>query len=359
MVPPWRKRSDPPVPSHHVNASDRLDLVEMLDRIEDAVLLVGPERVLSWLNPAAGRLFDAPEQSVGRALVEVVRDHRIDALAARVAETGREEVLEILMPVTGRALTVRAAPLVSGPGLGIVVRDATRLRHLETVRQQFVANLSHELRTPLAGLDLAAQTLAAQLPPDGDSRVFIDRILEESQRLAAILVNLAQLSALDAEQISVEREPFSISRLVDDLAERFQARAHAAGLVLRVEPSEEAMAALGDRAKTDQALQNIVDNALKFTLQGEVVLSASVGESLVQIAVRDTGVGIPPRDLPRIFERFYKVDRARGRQVPGTGLGLAIARHLIELQGGRLAAESRPGSGTTLRLFLPRSATLP
>ncbi|MDQ6710844.1 MAG: cell wall metabolism sensor histidine kinase WalK, partial [Candidatus Dormibacteraeota bacterium] len=148
-------------------------------------------------------------------------------------------------------------------------------------------------------------------------------------------------------------------RLMDDLAERFQARAQAAGLVLRAEPSGEAIAALGDRAKTDQALQNIVDNALKFTPQGEVVLNASAGESLVQIAIRDTGVGIPPQDLPRIFERFYKVDRARGRQVPGTGLGLAIARHLIELQGGRLVAESRPGSGTTLRLFLPRSATVP
>lgn len=359
MAPFWRKRSDPPVPPDHVNASTGLDRVEMLERIEDAVLLVGPERVVGWLNPAARRLFGAPGESVGRALVEVVRDHRIDALVAHVAQTGREEVLEILMPVTGRALTVRAAPLVSGPGLGIVVRDTTRLRHLETVRQQFVANLTHELRTPLAGLDLAAQTLAAELAPDGDSRVFMNRILEEAQRLAAIVVNLAQLSALDAEQMSADRESFSIAPLLDDLAERFQARAKAAGLVLRVEPSDEAIAALGDRAKTDQALQNIVDNALKFTPQGEVALSVSAGESLVQIAVRDTGVGIPPQDLPRIFERFYKVDRARGRQVAGTGLGLAIARHLIELQGGRLAAESRPGSGTTFRLFLPRSATVP
>lgn len=338
-----------------MTGDEGIDHVEMVERLEDAVLLVRPDRMVGWLNPAARRLFETIEQPVGRPLVEVVRDHRIDALVGRLAEGGPEEVLDIVMPVSGRALNVRAAPLASGAGIGLIVRDATRLRHLETVRQQFVANLSHELRTPLAGLDLAAQTLAAQLPPEADARVFMDRILQESQRLAAILVNLAQLSALDAEQMTVDRAPFSVSNLLDELVDRYQARAQAAGLSLRSEAGDRTIAALGDRAKTDQALQNVVDNALKFTPQGEVVLSATGGESLVQISVRDSGVGIPPQDLPRIFERFYKVDRARGRQVAGTGLGLSIARHLIELQGGRLVAESHPGSGTTLRLFLPRA----
>lgn len=338
-----------------MTGDEGIDHVEMVERLEDAVLLVRPDRMVGWLNPAARRLFETIEQPVGRPLVEVVRDHRIDALVGRLAEGGPEEVLDIVMPVSGRALNVRAAPLASGAGIGLIVRDATRLRHLETVRQQFVANLSHELRTPLAGLDLAAQTLAAQLPPEADARVFMDRILQESQRLAAILVNLAQLSALDAEQMTVDRAPFSVSNLLDELVDRYQARAQAAGLSLRSETGDRTIAALGDRAKTDQALQNVVDNALKFTPQGEVVLSATGGDSLVQISVRDSGVGIPPQDLPRIFERFYKVDRARGRQVAGTGLGLSIARHLIELQGGRLVAESHPGSGTTLRLFLPRA----
>lgn len=338
-----------------MTGDEGIDHVEMVERLEDAVLLVRPDRMVGWLNPAARRLFETIEQPVGRPLVEVVRDHRIDALVGRLAEGGPEEVLDIVMPVSGRALNVRAAPLASGAGIGLIVRDATRLRHLETVRQQFVANLSHELRTPLAGLDLAAQTLAAQLPPEADARVFMDRILQESQRLAAILVNLAQLSALDAEQMTVDRAPFSVSNLLDELVDRYQARAQAAGLSLRSEAGDRTIAALGDRAKTDQALQNVVDNALKFTPQGEVVLSATGGDSLVQISVRDSGVGIPPQDLPRIFERFYKVDRARGRQVAGTGLGLSIARHLIELQGGRLVAESHPGSGTTLRLFLPRA----
>jgi len=333
--------------------------MEVVERIEDAVVLVGSDGLVGWLNPAARRLFEVPDQPVGRTVLEVLRDHRIDALATRVAGTAAEEMLDVMMPVSGRVLNVRAAPIASGRGIGIIVRDVTRLRHLETVRQQFVANLSHELRTPLAGLDLAAQTLAGQLPPDADTRVFMDRILQESQRLAAILLNLAQLSALDAEQMTVDRQPFPVSRLLFDVVARYQPRAQAAGLTLRADPSDEAIAALGDRAKTDQALQNLVDNALKFTAEGEVVLSSTAGDSLVEITVRDSGVGIPPQDLPRIFERFYKVDRARGRQAAGTGLGLSIARHLIELQGGRLVAESRPGVGTSLRVFLPRALAAP
>jgi len=230
----------------------------------------------------------------------------------------------------------------------------TRLRHLETVRQQFVANLSHELRTPLAGLDLAAQTLAGQLPAEGDARLFVDRVIQESQRLQAILLNLVQLAALDAEGIEVERAPFSVGRLVAEVVARHQERATAAGLQLRTAPVEDGIHALGDRGKTDQALQNIVDNALKFARSGDVEVTTGADDARVEIAVRDLGPGIPQQDLPRIFERFYKVDRSRGGQ-SGSGLGLSIARHLVELQGGTIAAESTPGVGTVVRVRLPRA----
>ena len=148
--------------------------------------------------------------------------------------------------------------------------------------------------------------------------------------------------------------PFSVTELVQELVERYQPRASAAGLQLRAEPADGNLEALGDRGKTDQALQNIVDNALKFTQAGDVVVSERADHARVEIAVRDTGAGIPPRDLPRIFERFYKVDRARGGR-PGSGLGLSIARHLVELQGGTITAESTPGVGTLVRVRLPRA----
>jgi two-component system phosphate regulon sensor histidine kinase PhoR len=294
------------------------------------------------------------EQPIGRPLVEVIRDHRLDALAERALSSNVGQTIEVELPVSSRSLSVRALPLPNGEA-ALLMLDTTRLRYLETVRQQFVANLSHEIRTPLAGLDLAAQTLSGQLPAEGDARLFIDRVIQESQRLQAILLNLAQLAALDAEGIQVERAPFDATELADELVERYQSRATAAGLRLRAEPSEDGGArVLGDRGKTDQALQNIVDNALKFTRSGEVVVTTSASDGRVEIAVRDTGSGIPARDLPRIFERFYKVDRARGGQ-PGSGLGLSIARHLVELQGGTITAESNPGVGTVVRVRLPRA----
>ena len=324
----------------------------ILDRLVEGTVVVDRNRTVRWLNTAARRMLPLIEHPIGRPLLEVIRDHRLDALADRARSSGEEQAIEIELPVSARSLQVRAIPLAHDR-VALLMLDMTRLRYLETVRQQFVANLSHEIRTPLAGLDLAAQTLSGQLPADGDARLFIDRVIQESHRLQAILLNLTQLAALDAEGIEVERAPFAAGELVTELVERYQARASAAGLALGAEPAEADLQILGDRGKTDQALQNIVDNALKFTPSGEVVVSATAHHALVEIAVRDTGSGIPPRDLPRIFERFYKVDRARGGQ-PGSGLGLSIARHLIELQGGTIAAESTPGEGTVVRVRLPR-----
>jgi two-component system, OmpR family, phosphate regulon sensor histidine kinase PhoR len=326
---------------------------EILEQLAEGVVLVDADRTVRWLNPAARQMVAAIDQAVGRLLVEVIRDHRLDALAERVRASEVEESVEIELPVSGRTLQVRAVPLVAG-AIALVMQDMSRLRYLETVRQQFVANLSHEIRTPLAGLDLAAQTLSGQLPAEGDTRLFIDRVIQESQRLQAILLNLNQLAALDAEGIEVERAAFGATSLMAELVDRYQPRASAAGLMLRAEPAEGEIQAMGDRAKTDQALQNIVDNALKFTRSGQVVVTVSSDQARVEIAVRDTGPGIPPRDLPRIFERFYKVDRARGGQ-PGSGLGLSIARHLVQLQGGTITAESTPGAGTLVRVRLPRA----
>jgi two-component system phosphate regulon sensor histidine kinase PhoR len=324
----------------------------ILDHLVEGTVVVDGDRKVRWLNAAARRMLPLIEQPIGRPLLEVIRDHRLDALAERARSSGEEQTIEIELPVSSRSLQVHAIPL-SHNQVALLMLDMTRLRYLETVRQQFVANLSHEIRTPLAGLDLAAQTLSLQLPPEGDARLFIDRVIQESHRLQAILLNLTQLAALDAEGIEVERAPFGAGELVTELVERYQPRASAAGLALRAEPAEADLQVVGDRGKTDQALQNIVDNALKFTRSGEVVVTATSDQTQVEIAVRDTGSGIPPRDLPRIFERFYKVDRARGGQ-PGSGLGLSIARHLIELQGGTIAAQSTPGDGTVVRVRLPR-----
>ncbi len=175
----------------------------VIDHVEEAILLLNGDQV-RWLNPAARMMFAAHEHPVGRPLLEVVRDHRIDALALRARKSGLEQAAEVELPASARILQVRAVPLPDGD-IVLLARDITRLRYLETVRQQFVANLSHEMRTPLAGLDLAAQTLSAQLPAAGDTRLFMDRITQEAQRLADILFNLNQLAARISSPRSTRR----------------------------------------------------------------------------------------------------------------------------------------------------------
>src|ERR1700682_4960453 len=312
-VSDWREHRDmsgtpgPPPDPPELDDESR----QILDQLAEGVVLVDRDRTVRWLNPAARQMVAAIDQPGGRLLVEVVRDHRLDALAERARASQVDHSVEIALPVSGRTLQVRAIPLSDG-SVALLMQDVSRLRYLETVRQQFVANLSHEIRTPLAGLDLGAQTLSGQLPAEGDVRLFIDRVIQESHRLQAILLNLTQLAALDAEGIEVERAPFTATALAAELVDRYQPRASSAGLALRAEPAAADLQVLGDRGKTDQALQNIVDNALKFTPAGEAVVIATAQVAQVEIAVKDTGSGIPPRDLPRIFERFSKEDRARG-----------------------------------------------
>src|SRR5438445_9585250 len=284
----WRRRKDdipgrsltsvgPPSPDEAGRHS------AFLEHAQEAMIRVEGGAV-HWLNPAATLMFPGLAEPVGRPLLEVTRHHRIEALAERALESRLEQAAEVELPGSGRSIQVRAIP-VNNERIAILLIDTSRLRYLETVRQQFVANLSHEVRTPLAGLDLAAQTLSAQLPAEGDARLFIDRITQEAQRLADIVFNLNQLAALDAEVIAVERLPFSLDDLVGALIDRFQARAAAGRLVLRAETSADGATAVGDRAKTDQALQNIVDNALKFTQVGEVVVTAGGGRDPGRVTV--------------------------------------------------------------------------
>ncbi len=209
---PWERRPAPgasdPSTAKPVPAAE----ADLLDRLEEAILVTDGDRRVRWVNAAAHRLFELPTGASERFLLEAVRDHRLARIVRQAWESGQEADVEVTVPVSGRVLRGQAFPL-SGSLVALVVTDLTRLRHLETVRQQFVANLSHELRTPVAGLGLAAQTLASQLPPGSDERIFVDRIQQESDRIASILHNLTQLAALDAEAIPVAHDRFSVTQL--------------------------------------------------------------------------------------------------------------------------------------------------
>jgi two-component system phosphate regulon sensor histidine kinase PhoR len=223
------------------------------------------------------------------------------------------------------------------------------------VRRDFVANVSHEFRTPLTAIQGFAETLLAGAIDDAQNRVrFLEIILEHAQRLARLTEDLLRLSQMDSDRLELEIDEVSVSQIVDSCLATAQHRASENGLKLSVKLPSNPPSLAGDRRRLAEVLQNLLDNARQYTLPGgEIVLSAEAHELEVVFTVSDTGIGIPRADQSRIFERFYRVDAARSREVGGTGLGLAIAKHLIEAQGGRIWVESEIGKGSHFHFSVP------
>jgi two-component system phosphate regulon sensor histidine kinase PhoR len=235
----------------------------------------------------------------------------------------------------------------------VILQDLTRVRRLETVRRDFISNISHELRTPLASLKALADTLrdgALEDPPA--ARRFLDRMEVEVDALTQMVQELLELSRIESGQVGFEIAPVPVADVINPPLERLRPQAERADLQLSIDLAPDLPPVLADAERMRQVITNLVHNAIKFTPPGgEVAISATAGQDEVIISVRDTGVGIPADDLPRIFERFYKADRARSGG--GTGLGLAIAKHIVLAHGGRIWAESVEGRGSTFSVALP------
>jgi two-component system, OmpR family, phosphate regulon sensor histidine kinase PhoR len=236
------------------------------------------------------------------------------------------------------------------------MRDLTALRRLEAVRRDFVANVSHELRTPLTVISGFAETLAEDDPPIAQRRQFVEAIRSNALRMQRLVDDLLDLSRIESGGWRPTVAPIDVTTLVGEALEGVAGAAAARGIALRTELAPDATTLRGDPLAVRQVLGNLVQNAVRYTERGSVtVVTRRAGDS-IEIAVRDTGIGIPPEHLPRIFERFYRVDAGRSRTVGGTGLGLAIVRHLVEAHGGSVAAESAPGEGTTITARFPSAS---
>src|SRR6266508_2063075 len=254
-----------------------------------------------------------------------------------------------------RTLTLRAFPLADRGPTGrtvVTLSDITQRRRLEVLRRDFVANASHELKTPVAALRALSETLESALPDDPDVALgFVTRISREAERLDALVRDLLDLSRL--ERGTLDAEPVDMVGLVKEVAETYSERANERRIRLRTELRRESMVR-GDRAQLGLLLSNLVDNALRYTgARGTVRIRLDSIDGKVVLEVADTGEGITAKELPRIFERFYRVDKARARQTGGTGLGLAIVRHVAESHGGTVAVESKVGRGTTFSVTIP------
>jgi two-component system phosphate regulon sensor histidine kinase PhoR len=332
--------------------AERARLSAILDQLTDGVLIADAEGRVQFANPAAEKLFGAA--LIGRSMVETLRHHQLAEAWRRCRETGELQTESVEVPASRHFLQLIVVPdRDARGGTLLLVQDLTRVRRLETVRRDFISNLSHELRTPLASLKALTETLqgGALSDPEAGPR-FLGRIQAEVDALTQMAQELLDLSKIESGQVALELTPVEPHRLLNASAERMHLQAERARLSLGVEETGDVPRVRVDSGRLEQVLVNLIHNAVKFTPPGgNIVLSARGDGSSVIFSVKDSGVGIPQDDLPRIFERFYKADRARSGG--GTGLGLSIARHIVEAHGGRIWAESREGQGSTFFFSIP------
>jgi len=341
--------------------SEQALLTAIVERMEEGVIATDEHGNVLWVNPSARRLFSLPADTLRRRLTELNLPFELLALVQQALRSGNPQSAEVQwFHPDERFLDAYATPLsVNGRPIGalLVVRDLTNLKRLERVRKDFIANVSHELRTPIATLRSLAEALlmgGKEDPAVCDQ--FLQAIADEVERVGRLLDNLLDLARLEAGRREWHWQSVLVSDCVAQVAERFKPFAEGKGLKITVR-AEPDLIVRTDPEALMQILSNLLDNAVKYTERGEIAVVAERLETAdgdwVTIHVCDTGVGIPPEHLPRIFERFYRVDRARSRRQGGFGLGLSIAKHLAESLGGKITVQSEVGKGSTFTLWLP------
>ncbi len=330
---------------------------QALDALQEAVIVVDEELQIRDVNQTAVQMLDLGYAPVGHPLLERIRHPEIEKAARAALFEGSSVEREISSIESGedrKILHVVAVPLQGRERAAILtLRDLTQVRHLETVRRDFVTALSHEIQTPLTAIRGYTETLAEGPVAPEDQERYLAVILRNTERLERLLQDLLLLSRAEGGQLTLEPVRIDVAEACSALVSELEVRFRNADLSTKVEGSG-AVLAMCDRRTLERVLLNLLDNAIKYTPKGGwiTIRVGSEGEEIL-IEIRDTGVGIPSRDLGRIFERFYRVDRSRSRDVGGTGLGLSIVRHLAEAMGGSVSVESEVERGSTFRVRLP------
>ena len=337
---------------------DLLGLI--LESMREGVLVLDQDGRMLLVNPALRATLGIPADAEGRAALELIRNAELPSILAR-AQAGSGPIsgeIETTGP-RPRRLLVHAAPLpmVNGKhqGLLAVFVDVTETRRLETLRKDFVANVSHELRTPITAVRSAVDTLRLTLDGDpGASERFVDIIDRNAQRLGSLVEDLLDLSRIESKDYRPEAKPVPLRTVADQALTLLRARIEEKKLDVGNEIEGELPPARADRRAVEQVFTNLLDNAVKYCPAGaRVRLRAQQTERGLRVEIADTGPGIEPRHLPRLFERFYRVDSGRSRDMGGTGLGLSIVKHLIETMGGAIGVDSTPEHDSTFWFTLP------
>jgi two-component system, OmpR family, phosphate regulon sensor histidine kinase PhoR len=343
--------------------AERSKIAAVLVEMTDGVLIVDAQGMVQLLNPAAESMFEiAGKDALGHSVVEVLRHHQLVELWRSCHESGSSQAATIEIGARRLYLQGLAAPFGDAlPGSTLLLfQNLTHLRRLETVRRDFISNISHELRTPLASLKALTETLqAGALEDPPAARRFLQRMETEVDALSLMVSELLELSRIESGRVPLQFKPVAPVDLVSQAVERLHLQSERAGLSVTIDCPGDLPLVLADQNRLEQVIVNLLHNAIKFTpSSGQIIVQAVEHgepgqEETILFSVSDNGIGISTNDLPRIFERFFKSDRARS--TGGTGLGLAIAKHMVEAHGGKIWAESTEGKGSTFYFYIPQA----
>ena len=326
----------------------------ILSRMVEGVLLIDSQFAITYANSAAMTMLDFPVHYQVLSLTESVPEPALERLLMQVKQTGKAGFAEInLVGSTERETEVIIVP-VGGEYL-VSLHDVSQLRKLERIRSDFVANVAHEMRVPLTSIHGYAETLLNGALEDKDANErFIEKILQQSARLSQLVSDLLDLSQLESGEVKLKLQPCEIDGFQDIILNLFEPVFEEADLKFEWRVPDHLPRVPADKRLIGQVLANLIENAIKYTTEGGcITISAEANESEVVVHVQDTGIGIPAEALPRIFERFYRVDKGRSREMGGTGLGLAIAKHILLQHGGRIWVDSSTGEGSVFHFALP------
>jgi two-component system phosphate regulon sensor histidine kinase PhoR len=344
-------------------SSEKQQLDTILRGMGEGVMVTSPEGVISLVNPVFRKLFSLSGDVEGRKLIEISRHpDLLEAFTALEAAEGDELIREITIQPGEITLLTHWAPLtVDGRKSGVVAvfHDISDMKQVENIRRDFVANVSHELRTPVSVIKGYAETLLdGALQSDADRAVrFVEIILNHSERLTALINDILTLSTLESRDMALDLHPLDISGTMRKTYMLLEDNAHKKDIRMQIDIPAGLPRVMADQGRVEQVIVNLLDNAIKYTpSQGMVTLLVreDYDARFLKISVADTGIGIPFKDIPRIFERFYRVDEARSRGQGGTGLGLAIAKHIVQLHGGEISLKNNEhGKGSIFSFTLP------
>ncbi|MCG3206110.1 MAG: Alkaline phosphatase synthesis sensor protein PhoR [Elusimicrobia bacterium] len=342
------------------NNIDRSLMTTILSNMMEGVVAVDTDGRVLFINQALADLFEFdPAQAKGKHLLEVVRQNQLNVLLQNVLQDQKIRTDEVrAFNPDEHIFEAIAVPLIEkGEKVGalMVLHDVTRLRRLEQVRRDFVANVSHELRTPLAAIKGFAETLHAGALKDPKFGMdFVAAIEKQTDNMTALVEDLLDLTAIESGHQNPLKENLDLASVLQEVVEGMAPVAKRKKINIDFKIPEGLPLVFADKKHVKQIFNNLLDNALKFNFEGgRVELRAGVEGPQVKVTVTDSGLGIPAQDIPRIFERFYRVDKARSRAMGGTGLGLSIVKHLVEANGGTVTVSSSAGQGSSFTVLLP------